>query len=207
MNNLLFIQVKAERGDNFSYIVGDNETKEGAIIDPSFNTQQLMGIVESRKLKIAYVIDSHSHYDHIFGNDAIAMRYKAKIVVHRNSGIKNDITVSDGDVLKVGKIKIRFIHTPGHTSDSMCLLVDGKVLTGDTLFVGECGRTDIADGNSKDMYYSLFDKLAKLDDNIEVYPGHDYGPKQQSTIGIEKKTNYVLKERTLEEFLEFMNTP
>jgi hydroxyacylglutathione hydrolase len=83
--------------------------------------------------------------------------------------------------------------------------VDGKILTGDTLFIGECGRTDLPGGNPADMYHSLFDKLGKLDDKIEVYPGHDYGPRPSSTIGEQKRTNYVLEKRTLEEFLEFMS--
>ena len=201
------MQIKADGGDNFSYIVGDNDLKEVAIVDPSFSAQQLIGIIESRKLKVFYIIDTHSHRDHVFGNDAIASQFGAKVVAHRNSGIKKDVEVSDGDILNIGKVKFRFIHTPGHTPDSICLLVDGKVLTGDTLFVGECGRTDLPGGSSKDLYHSLFDKLTKLDDNYAVYPGHDYGSRPQSTIGLEKKTNYVLKERTLEEFIEFMGTP
>jgi glyoxylase-like metal-dependent hydrolase (beta-lactamase superfamily II) len=115
--------------------------------------------------------------------------------------------VVDGDTLKLGKVHIRIIHTPGHSLDSICLLIDGKVLTGDTLFIGECGRTDFGDGSAEDMYHSLFDKLMKLDDKIEVYPGHDYGPKPHSTIVDEKRTNYTLEKRSLEEFIEFMSQP
>jgi hydroxyacylglutathione hydrolase len=85
--------------------------------------------------------------------------------------------------------------------------VDGKLLTGDTLFIGECGRTDLPGGNPKDMYNSLFNKILKLDDNIEVYSGHDYGAYPYSTIGRERKTNYTLEPRTLEEFIEFMKEP
>jgi glyoxylase-like metal-dependent hydrolase (beta-lactamase superfamily II) len=100
------------------------------------------------------------------------------------------------------------LYTPGHTPDGICLLVDNqKLLTGDTLFVGECGRTDLPGGNAKILYDSLFNKLLKLDDAIEVYPGHDYGVKPSSTIGYERKTNYVLKPRNLKEFLAFMNQP
>jgi len=107
--------------------------------------------------------------------------------------------------LSVGKIPIKVIYTPGHTADSVCLLVDkAKLLTGDTLFVGECGRTDFPGGSSKSMYDSLFNKLLKLNDNVEVYPGHDYGLKPQSTIGEEKKSNYTLQPRSLEDFIAFM---
>ncbi len=111
-------------------------------------------------------------------------------------------------MLRVGKISITTIYTPGHTTDSICLLIDKqKLLTGDTLFVGECGRTDFPGGNTKSMYESLFNRLLKLDDNVEVYPGHDYGPKPSSTIGEEKKSNYTLQPRSLKDFIEFMSTP
>ncbi len=116
--------------------------------------------------------------------------------------------VDEGDPLKVGKISIKTIYTPGHTADSICLLVDNqKLLTGDTLFVGECGRTDFPGGNSKSLYESLFDKLLKLNDDVEIYPGHDYGPKSSSTIGEEKKSNYTLQPRSIKDFIEFMSQP
>ena len=111
-------------------------------------------------------------------------------------------------MLFVGGIPIKVIYTPGHTADSICLLVDGKkLLTGDTLFVGECGRTDFAGGSSKSMYDSLFNKLMKLPDTVEVYPGHDYGASASSTIGKERKSNYTLQPRSLKEFIEFMAEP
>jgi len=118
-----------------------------------------------------------------------------------------DISVDDGDILKLGTTSIKAIYTPGHTQDGICLLVDGKLLTGDTLFVGECGRTDLAGSSVEDMYHSLLGKLLQLDDSIEVYPGHDYGATPSSTIGIERRTNYTLEKRTLEEFFEFMSSP
>jgi glyoxylase-like metal-dependent hydrolase (beta-lactamase superfamily II) len=105
-------------------------------------------------------------------------------------------------------VLIRVIHTPGHTPDSICLLVTDKLLlTGDTLFVGECGRTDLPGGNTRSMYDSLFNKLLKLGDEVEVYPGHDYGPRPSSTIGEEKRSNYTLQQRSLAEFIEFMRQP
>jgi glyoxylase-like metal-dependent hydrolase (beta-lactamase superfamily II) len=121
--------------------------------------------------------------------------------------VDKDVELVDGDTLKVGGIVIEVIHTPGHSPDSICLLIDDKLLTGDTLFVGECGRTDTPGGSAKDMYKSLFHKISKLDDDIQVYPGHDYGTKPHSTIGEEKRTNYTLEKRSLEEFIEFMKEP
>ena len=108
-------------------------------------------------------------------------------------------------MLNVGGVSIKVIYTPGHSLDSICLLVDNKkLLTGDTLFVGECGRTDLPGGSSKNIYHSLFGKLSKLNDSVEVYPGHDYGPKPSSTIREEKKANYTLKPRSLEDFARFI---
>jgi glyoxylase-like metal-dependent hydrolase (beta-lactamase superfamily II) len=130
--------------------------------------------------------------------------FSAKIVAHKLSR-SADVAVDDGDIMRVGNVPVKVICTPGHTPDSICLLVDNKkLLTGDTLFVGECGRTDMAGGNSRSMYDSLFTKLLKLNDDVEVYPGHDYGSKSSLTIGEEKRSNYVLQPRSLAEFVEFM---
>lgn len=201
---MLFKQIKY-RGDNFSYIIADETSREAAIVDPSLNQDVLMKFIKDQKLKLNYIIDTHGHGDHTAGNDDLKRASGAKIVSHKISDVRKDVSVDDGDILKLGKIIIKVIHTPGHTPDSISLLVDGKILTGDTLFIGECGRTDLPGGNPTDMYHSLFDKLGKLDDKIEVYPGHDYGPKPSSTIGEQKRTNYVLEKRTLREFLEFMS--
>ena len=203
---MIFEQVKAERGDNFFYIVGDEDTGEVATVDPGYSSEQLIRFVNEKGWNVRYVVNTHFHRDHTSGNETVSSRFGAKVVAHKSSGLKKDISVDEGDVINVGKVNIVVIHTPGHSLDSICLLIDGKVLTGDTLFVGECGRTDFPGGSSEDLYHSLFDKLIKLDDSIEVYPGHDYGPRPHSTIGLEKKTNYVLENRTLDEFIEFMRT-
>jgi glyoxylase-like metal-dependent hydrolase (beta-lactamase superfamily II) len=203
---VLFKQIK-HRGDNFSYVIADDITKEAAVVDPSFNADAIIKLVKDAGLKVDYVINTHDHGDHIAGNEDIQSSFGAKIVAHRLSQVRKDVGVVDGDVIKVGAIDIRVLHTPGHTPDSICLLLDNKLLTGDTLFVGECGRTDMPGGSAKDMYHSLFDKLLKLDDKVEIYPGHDYGSKPSSTIGEERKTNYTLEKRALEEFTEFMSEP
>ena len=203
---MFFKQIK-RHGDNFSYVVADETSKEAAVIDPSFNVDAIVATVNERALKVRYVIDTHEHMDHTAGNEELAAVFGANLVAHRLSRVKKDLGVVDGDVIKLGKITIKVIHTPGHTRDSICLLIDGKLLTGDTLFVGECGRTDLPGGSSESLYDSLFQKLMKLDDSVEVYPGHDYGPRPHSTIGAERRTNYVLKNRTKKEFVEFMRQP
>ena len=203
---MLFKQIK-HSGDNFSYVVADDNTKEAAVVDPGFNADRIIQFLKDNGLKAKYVIATHHHGDHTAGNEKIKAFSGSAIVAHRLSSIGMDIEVADGDVLELGGLRITVIHTPGHTRDSISLLVDGKFLTGDTLFVGECGRTDLSDSSAEDMYDSLFNKLMRLEDDVEVYPGHDYGPRPFSTIGEERRTNYTLKRRSLGEFVEFMKEP
>lgn len=203
---MLFHQIK-HRGDNFSYIIADETTKNAAVVDPAFNAEEIIRVLSRQNLTVKYVMNTHQHTDHTMGNEDIRTKYKAKVVAHKLSKVKKDIAVVDGDIITMDEITIKMIHTPGHTPDSICLLVHENLLTGDTLFVGECGRTDLPEGNAEDMYHSLFYKILKLDDEIRIYPGHDYGPHVYSTVGREKKTNYCLKKRTLDEFMQFMAKP
>jgi len=203
---VFFRQIK-HHGDNFSYIVGDESTGEAVVVDPSSNADAIVALLRKRIMRVRYVINTHHHTDHTVGNEDIRLRYGSKLVAHRLSRVDKDIAVVDGDVIKVGEITIKVIHTPGHTPDGICLLVNNKLLTGDTLFVGECGRADLPEGSAVDMYHSLFDKLLRLDDETEVYPGHDYGARRCSTIGRERRTNYTLKNRTVDEFIKFMKEP
>jgi hydroxyacylglutathione hydrolase len=203
---IFFSQVK-HLGDNFSYIVADDYSREAAVIDSSYNANEIAEILKSKDFKLKYIINTHGHSDHTAGNADLCADFGGQTVAYKSSKTRLDVAVSDGDVLVVGAIRIKVIYTPGHTTDSICLLVDDKLLTGDTLFVGECGRTDMLGGDSKSMYDSLFNKLMKLKDDVKVYPGHDYGPKPYSTIGEERKSNYTLKPRDLGEFVSFMKTP
>jgi glyoxylase-like metal-dependent hydrolase (beta-lactamase superfamily II) len=204
----MFFKQIQQHSDNFSYIIADEDTKEAAVVDSSYNADEIIKIIKNQNLRLKYIINTHGHSDHTAGNTELTLIFGAKIVAHNKSKVKSDLSVVEGDVLNVGKINIKIIYTPGHTADSICLLVDHqKLLTGDTLFVGECGRTDFPGGNSKSMYDSLFNRLRKLDDAVEVYPGHDYGVKPSSTIGEEKKSNYTLQPRNLNDFIEFMNQP
>jgi len=204
----MFFKQIQQHSDNFSYIIADEDSKEAAVVDSSYNADELIKIIKQERLNLKYVINSHGHSDHTAGNTELTSDFAAKLVAHKQSKSPHDIPVDDGDVLRIGKISIKIIFTPGHTSDSICLLVDNQILlTGDTLFIGECGRTDLPGGNAKNMYESLFSKLLKLGDDVEVYPGHDYGIKPSSTIGEQRKNNYTLKPRSLQEFLDFMSQP
>jgi hydroxyacylglutathione hydrolase len=190
---------------NFTYIIADERKGEAAIIDPSWDIDKILDVLKKNKWKAKYVINTHSHFDHILGNEQIAEITGANIIQHESSQVSKHISVSEGDIVNVGDIPIRILHTPGHSVDSMCLIVDGHlVFTGDTLFVGNCGRVDLPGSNAKEMYTSLLEKVAKLDESLIVYPGHDYGPSPTSKIGKEKMTNFVLRPRSMEEFLQFM---
>jgi hydroxyacylglutathione hydrolase len=204
----MFFRQLQQHGDNFSYIIADDTTREAAVVDSSYNAGEIAKVLKTESLKLKYIINTHGHSDHTAGNEELLSMFDAKMVAHKLSRINADITVDDGDFISIGSIQVKVIHTPGHTPDGICLLVDKqKLLTGDTLFVGECGRTDMPGGNSRSMYDSLFHKLLKLDDDVEVYPGHDYGPKSSSTIGDERRSNYTLQPRSLSEFIEFMKQP
>jgi glyoxylase-like metal-dependent hydrolase (beta-lactamase superfamily II) len=204
---MIFKQVLVGTFQNFAYIIGEPQTQQAALVDPAWEIDNLLSLCKAAGLSVSYVINTHSHHDHVQGNDAVVERTHAKVVAHRSSPVRKDIPVSDGDSVQIGSLKVQVIHTPGHCPDHICLLVDGNVLTGDTLFVGECGRTDLEGGDPGAMYESLFNKLMVLDDSTEVYPGHDYGPRPSSTIGEERRTNYTLKPRTKEEFIKFMAEP
>ncbi len=204
----MFFRQVQQHSNNFSYIIADESKREAAVVDSSFNSGEITRILKIENFTLSHIISTHGHSDHTAGNQELRSEFGAKVVAHRLSRIDADIRVNDGDTLRIGSVSMRIIHTPGHTPDSMCVLVDEKkLLTGDTLFVGECGRTDLPGGNPRNMHHSLFKKLMKLNDNVEVYPGHDYGAKPCSTIGEERRLNYVLQPRSVEEFIVFMNQP
>jgi len=203
----MFFKQIQQHSDNFTYIIADEETREAAVVDSSYNADEIIKTIKTQKLQLKYIINTHGHSDHTAGNTELQSIFGTKIVAYKQSKIQPDLPVNESDILNVGKIPVKIIYTPGHTADSICLLVDDqKLLTGDTLFVGECGRTDCPGGNTKSMYESL-NRLIKLNDTVEVYPGHDYGFKPSSTIGEEKKSNYTLQPRSLKEFIEFMSQP
>tara|TARA_B100001245_G_C22776193_1_gene375033 strand:- start:86 stop:697 length:612 start_codon:yes stop_codon:yes gene_type:complete len=203
----MLIQIPLGPMKNLAYIISDNETKKTAIVDPAWEIEKILDITKRNNLNIIYIINTHSHSDHISGNEEIIKQTNAKLISYYKSPRKPDIPISENDEITLGKTKMKFIHTPGHCPDSICIIVNNKILTGDTLFVGNCGRIDLPGGNIDELYTSLFTKIYKLDDKLEVYPGHDYGEKPFSTIEYEKKHNYVLEPRNLNEFREFMSTP
>jgi glyoxylase-like metal-dependent hydrolase (beta-lactamase superfamily II) len=186
---------------NFSYIVEDESTHEAIIIDPSWDLDKITQLVEEQNLNPKYIVNTHWHDDHTRGNEELAAEISAKIVQHEVSTLQNDMTVKDGDSIKFGCSELVVYHTPGHSKDSICLVGDGKIFSGDTLFVGNCGRIDLPGGSSRELYHSLFDVISNLDDGLIMYPGHDYGSAQTSTIGNEKMTNPVMQKISEDDFV------
>ena len=197
-------QIEVGNMQNFTYLVEDEETGEAIILDPSWNLDEIQNAITRYDLKIKYIVNTHHHFDHTLGNEAMAKENEAKIVQHEASSLNHDISLKDGQKIKFGNSELTVIHTPGHSKDSICLVGSGKIFTGDTLFVGNCGRVDLPGGSAKELYHSLFDVLAKMDDSLELYSGHNYGSTPISTLGKEKQSNFVLQKRTEEEFVELM---
>jgi hydroxyacylglutathione hydrolase len=189
---------------NFTYLVADTEGGEGVVIDPSYGIDPVLRAIDAKHVKVRFILNTHSHADHIAGNGDVKSRTGAKVLAHRVAPIGQDLSVEDGDRFRVGPLSFEVVHTPGHTKDSVLYIFEGNVATGDTLFVGECGRTDLPGGDPSEMYDSLLRRVIHLDDALVVLPGHDYGVTATSTIGREKQENYTLQPRTRDEFLAFL---
>ena len=201
---MLLDQFRIGPYQNFTYLVADAEGGEGVVIDPSFGIDPVLRAIDAKSVKVRFILNTHSHPDHVAGNEEIRQRTGAKVVAHKTAPLDQDVSVEEGSVVAVGPITISVVHTPGHTKDSVLYIFEGNVATGDTLLVGDCGRTDLPGGDPSELYDSLLGRVVRLDDALVVLPGHDIGVTPTSTIGREKKENYTLQPRTREQFLRFM---
>ena len=187
---------------NFTYLIWD-DTNEAVIIDASNGVHPILDFAEENGLKIKYVFLMHSHFDHLEGVE----EYRKKgieILGHESMSFKLDKKLKDGEIIKVGEMNLKVLHTPGHIFDSICVFVEGKLFTSDTLFVGCIGRSDLDGANVDDYYDSLYNKILKLPDNTEIYPGHDYGIKNISILAWEKEHNSVLMCKSKDEFVKLV---
>jgi glyoxylase-like metal-dependent hydrolase (beta-lactamase superfamily II) len=196
----------------FAYIVGDPESGEGLVIDPAANCSGIIKMAEQNNINIKYIVNTHGHVDHISGNTEMKKKTGAQIIIHKDDakllvftppmvfkmfGAEQsppaDITVNDGDLITVGGISLKVIHTPGHSPGGMSLYTKGYVFTGDTLFVEAVGRTDLPGGSWPVMHRSITERLCTLPDDTKVLPGHNYGRMPTSTIGHEKMNNPYIR--------------
>jgi hydroxyacylglutathione hydrolase len=208
---------------NFVYFIGDTETHQAAVVDPAWDVDAILGFASKEGYEIDKILITHYHPDHLGGSmmgqniqgaaDMLG-RIKAKVYVNkaeaegtkRVAGLSDSdiVMVEAGDVFKVGEIPVKFLHTPGHTPGSQCFLVDGNLISGDTLFVNSCGRVDLPGSDPEAMYHSLNHTLKNLDDATVVYPGHAYSSESRTTIADQKRHNMYMRFPTLDDFLDAM---
>ena len=202
------VQLEVGQMANFTYIIADDNKKVAVVVDPSWDLHKIYETLDKNKWHVEMILNTHNHFDHVLGNNEVSTRTGAPIVQHIQSGLRgNQISVSDGELIKLGESKIKVLHTPGHSKESICLMIDDEfILTGDTLFVGGCGRVDLPGGDADEMYDSLYNKISRLDESLIVYPGHDYGPSKWSTIAREIRSNPALALQSKKEFIEFMTS-
>ena len=217
---MIFQQFRHEEGGCLSYIVGCSQKEVCAVVDPQFDIEPYLKYARDRSLKITEIFETHAQADHLSGAKALSEATGAKVRYHESAVPGFPVAkVADGEKIMVGNVLFTVLHTPGHTADSISLLVSDTprskepwlVLTGDTLFVGDTGRPDL-DGSAEQLYDSIWGKLLKLDDSVEIYPTHFAGsscgkamsPKPSSTIGFERRFNPSLQVKSKREFVEFV---
>ena len=210
MNKPIIKQIPIGPLQVLTYLVACPQTKEAVIIDPAGEEEKISALIEEEDVKVKYILNTHGHADHVLANQRLKQRLSAPTCMHelddqffsqkdaRQESSKEfgllpsepvDIKLKDGNVLEVGTLKIEVIHTPGHTPGSVCYLVNGDLFTGDTLFVGAVGRTDLKGASLETLLDSLEKKLLPLPVETIVWPGHDYGETPTSTIGREMEEN------------------
>ncbi len=202
-------QIRLSKMETFAYIVGDESSGTCALIDPAFDTGRILDKAAAGSFIVTHVINTHGHSDHTAGNTEIISATGAKLLIHADDAgklahilnrsfsrllggkgsSKPDLLLKDDDKIQIGETVLTVLHTPGHTPGSICLYCEGHLFTGDTLFVGAVGRTDLPGGSMKKLLHSIHRKLYGLPGETQVWPGHDYGVTPVSTIEQEKNTN------------------
>jgi glyoxylase-like metal-dependent hydrolase (beta-lactamase superfamily II) len=196
---MLFEQIDAGGDRNYCYLIADETSKRCAVVDPGYETDKLEARVKELGLEVAYIFNTHTHHDHIAGNDVFHKR-DVKLAAYKEASVNPDIKLDHGTEVQMDGVTFKTLFTPGHYLDSICILVEDKLMTGDTLFVGCIGGTGNRGSSAEKQFHSLFEIILKLDDAVEVYPGHNYGEKPYSTIGYERANNPFLSRTKFEDF-------
>jgi len=219
-----FKQLELGPMQNYVYLLGDPTTREAAVVDAAWDIDEIVSTAEAEGYRITHDLVTHFHPDHlggsfgslnVIGAPELLSRVPAKVVihkaelpfVHRLTGLsETDLqAVEGGDEIRIGNLKVTLLHTPGHTPGSQCFLVGNAVVSGDTLFIGSCGRVDLPGSSPEDMYRSLHDVLGTLPDETKLFPGHNYAATRTSTIGEERRSNPMLRFDTMKDFLAVMS--
>jgi hydroxyacylglutathione hydrolase len=216
-DRLYFKQIEMGPMQNFVYLIGSAETRKIAVVDAAWEIDKILRLVAEDDMEITHAFVTHTHPDHVGGRFAgveiegiteLLSKCNAKVVVHKAEAeflkalAPSDlIKAESGDRIDVGGLEIQLLHTPGHTPGSQCFLVENRVVSGDTLFIGSCGRVDLPGSNPEQMYYSLTQKLKALPDDTILFPGHNYSDTPTSTIGEQKQNNPYFQFHSLNQFL------
>ena len=204
---MIFKQVFDKKSSTYTYLIASSKGREALIIDPVFeNVEDYIKTLKSLNLKLVKVIDTHIHADHVTGASKLKDITKCVTIMGNHTPADSvEIKVKDEEIIKLDHLKLRALYTPGHTSDSFSFLMDNYLFSGDTLLINGTGRTDFQNGNPKDSYESIFNKLLKLPDETFLYPAHDYKGEKVSTIGKEKKQNPRLQVDNVDQYIEIMS--
>ena len=204
---MIFKQLFDKKSSSYTYLIASNKGRVALIIDPVVdNVGEYISLLNSLDLKLVKVIDTHIHADHVTGASKLKDLTKCSTIMGEHTPAEAvEIKVKDDEYIHLDNLKIRAMHTPGHTSDTFSFLMNNYLFSGDTLLINGTGRTDFQNGNSKDAYNSLFNRILKLPDETLLYPAHDYKGETVSTIGKERKLNPRLQVSNVEEYIDIMN--
>ena len=204
---MIFKQLFDQKSSTYTYLIASAKGREALIIDPVIeNVNQYVQLLKELNLNLVKVIDTHIHADHVTGASKLKDITKCTTIMGDHSPANTvEIKVKDDEYINLDTLKIRAMYTPGHTSDSYSFLMDNYLFSGDTLLINGTGRTDFQNGNAKDAYNSIFNKLLKLPEETLLYPAHDYKGEKVSSIGKEKRLNPRLQVSSVDEYMDIMN--